>query len=605
MLSQYNPVDIEHALRSASPPPPFPPASDRTAWDEVREALGSEAVDAALAQAEDAASTPIPALPATLYLDLQRTGQREGYMIPLNQRRTMLWYVVLGECLEHRGRFLDPILDIAWAICEESSWVMPAHQPVLEDMRRPIIDLGSATTGLMLAEMDLLLGKELDPALGERIRYEVDRRSLTPYLARHDHWWLYNSHRRTVNNWTAVCNAGVAGAALYLEPDPARLGEILARAARSMDDYVATFDADGGSTEGPGYWSYGFGNYTLLAHLVEQRTEGQVDFWEGEQMRQIAQFPLRTVLSPGWYVNFSDCDREVSLNAPQLTYLARRLGLPALEQLAAEQPTHRYAQSLIWGLRSLFWRPSPDQVGHPPLARRDWFRGMMWMIARMDPQDPDALVLAAKGGHNGEMHNQNDVGNVIVHVDGESVIPDIGRGRYTKAYFSPQRYEHLANSSLGHSVPVPNGQAQVQGKDHGAVLLEHTGDGVVDRLCLELKGAYPAEADLETLKRTIALHREGPRGWVELVDEVRFLSGPGTLESVLTTFAEVTIGTSSVVLRGERGTLRVHFADGVTARLEVVESVDMSTGPEDVGRLIFALTDPAPEGVIRLRIEPA
>ena len=35
----------------------------------------------------------------------------------------------------------------------------------------------------------------------------------------------------------------------------------------------------------------------------------------------------------------------------------------------------------------------------------------MWMVARYDPEDSQALVLAAKGGHNDEMHNQNDVGN--------------------------------------------------------------------------------------------------------------------------------------------------------------------------------------------------
>ena len=68
---------------------------------------------------------------------------------------------------------------------------------------------------------------------------------------RHDWWWLYNTHLRRVNNWTAVCNAGVVGAALYLEPDLSRLAEMIARAARSMDDFLSTFDADGGSSEGP------------------------------------------------------------------------------------------------------------------------------------------------------------------------------------------------------------------------------------------------------------------------------------------------------------------------------------------------------------------
>ena len=92
-------------------------------------------------------------------------------------------------------------------------------------------------------------GDRLDPALGRRIRYEVDRRCLVPYLQRHDHPWLFDSPDRPVNNWSAVCNAGVAGAAIHLEPDAARLAEILARAARSLDDYLSTFDEDRRSTK--------------------------------------------------------------------------------------------------------------------------------------------------------------------------------------------------------------------------------------------------------------------------------------------------------------------------------------------------------------------
>ena len=39
------------------------------------------------------------------------------------------------------------------------------------------------------------------------------------------------------------------GAALYLEPDPARLAVILARALRSLEDYRASFGVDGGTSE--------------------------------------------------------------------------------------------------------------------------------------------------------------------------------------------------------------------------------------------------------------------------------------------------------------------------------------------------------------------
>ena len=88
-------------------------------------------------------------------------------------------------------------------------------------------------------------------------------------------------------------------------------------------------------------------------------------------------------------------------------------------------------------------------------------------------------MLATKGGHNGEMHNQNDVGNVIVHTDAESVISDIGRGRYTKSYFGPERYEHIANSSRGHSSQCHWPGAR-SGAQNGARLLEHRADDQAD-----------------------------------------------------------------------------------------------------------------------------
>jgi hypothetical protein len=228
------------------------------------------------------------------------------------------------------------------------------------------------------------------------------------------------------------------------------------------------------------------------------------------------------------------------------------------------------------------------------------------MIARMDPGDPNALVLAAKGGHNDEPHNQNDVGTVIIHWRGESVVADPGRGRYTRFYFGPERYDHFVNSSTGHSVPVPNGQIQLHGREHAAVLLDHQADAHLDKLALELKAAYPAEAGLISLSRSVTLHRDTPKGRVELVDQAQFASASGTLESALITFGEVDVGPSTVRVRGDRGALDVRFdSTAVTPRVELVEKVDLAEGPTDVRRVVFGLTAPASQAEIRLEIEPA
>src|SRR5690606_22443269 len=111
MLSRHNPKTIEAALRAANPPPPFPSARDRAAWRRVRGDVGDERVADIIQAAEEELTTPIPPLPASLYLRLARTGSRDEYEAPLFQRRARLGILTLAECLEGEGRFLDPLLD--------------------------------------------------------------------------------------------------------------------------------------------------------------------------------------------------------------------------------------------------------------------------------------------------------------------------------------------------------------------------------------------------------------------------------------------------------------------------------------------------------------
>ena len=609
MLSQYNPIDIEILLRENQTVSPFPPVGDRAAWEKIRERIGEEQTAGLLQKAEQAACQPIPFLPASLWLECKRTGERRGYEDPAYLRRTMMRDLTIGECLEGQGRFIDPLMDVLWAICEESSWAYPAHHTDLADMERPYIDLGAAMTAFELAEVSILVGAVLPAEVSRRICYEVNQRVMAPYLARHDFWWLYSHRGREVNNWTAVCNAGVMAAAIYLEEDPARLADILAKGALSLEDYLVTFDEDGGSTEGPGYWTYGFGYYTLIAHLVEHRTGGKMRLMDGDQLRKIAAFPLRTMLSAaptgqGMYVNFSDAPRYAEFIPAMLVYLAERAELPDLIQLAKEQPRDARPE-LSWLLRSLCWNlPQPDGARFIP-ARHDWYNGMMWMLSRFNPQDPDALTLAAKGGHNEEMHNHNDVGNFLIHYRQESLIDDVGCGRYTLQYFSAQRYEHFAASSLGHSVPVPNQQLQSPGRQHAAHLLEHTSGETCDILRLDLKDAYPSEAGLRSLERRLVFHREAPSGWVELEDSFAFQDGPAPFESAITTFSKVEPGENAILIKGLRGELRVGYdPQAVSAQVELYRDVDLSDGRMDVYRVVFSPLETLAEGKIRLEIVP-
>jgi hypothetical protein len=58
------------------------------------------------------------------------------------------------------------------------------------------------------------------------------------------------------------------------------------------------------------------------------------------------------------------------------------------------------------------------------------------------------------------MHNHNDVGSFIFAKNGEQILADLGAGKYTRQYFSEERYDLMLCSSRGHSVPIINGEYQ-------------------------------------------------------------------------------------------------------------------------------------------------
>jgi hypothetical protein len=604
MLNPYSPLELERILREEKPAGPLPKASDRAAWAEIARKNGPEETARRIASAEEYAALPVPALPASLFLEVKRTGERTGYETPAHDRRIRLLALVIGECLEGKGRFLDPILDLAWAICEESAWNYPAHLIELADPTFPELDLQTGITTLLLAETDYLVGDQLEARLGNRIRYEVNFRAFTPFLNRHDHWWLFQPPGRAAN-WTGVCTGGIASAAIYLEKDPARLADIIDLASRSLDRFLDSFGSDGGSSEGPGYWSFGFSFFTLFAHLVEQRTNGRLSYFLDPQVEKAARFPLRTRLSPQNYLNFSDCDREVSLMAAHLAFLANRLNIPELKALSPIKDGATGSHNPGWGLRTVAWKepesaePLPEIV---PVAH-EWFGDLQWMLAYQNPTDPDGLVLAVKGGHNGEMHNQNDVGSFIVHYKRESVLAELGRGRYTRAYFGPERYSHFVVSSAGHSVPVVNGVGQLFGRQYKASVIEYSADSEKDRLVLELKDAYAPEAGLTSLRRSVTLDRANSR--VELWDTAEFEAESGRLESVLLTFGQAEVGPEAVILRGDHAALRIDYDPSqVRASVDTVKDVDLASGLTDVRRVTFRPLKAGQTAEIRLNIEP-
>ena len=119
--------------------------------------------------------------------------------------------LVLAEWLTGEGIYLDDIINGVWCICEESSWVLPAHHNSFyqDGVRRglpkideQVIDLFAAETGALLAWTWALVGKTLEhaaPEVNERILLELKRRITEPYIRRDDFWWM--GLRKPITHW--------------------------------------------------------------------------------------------------------------------------------------------------------------------------------------------------------------------------------------------------------------------------------------------------------------------------------------------------------------------------------------------------------------------
>jgi len=155
------------------------------------------------------------------YTDFKRywvDGNRSVYQRPYFDRRlAMDCAALLALIYPDEEKYLNRLMDQIYAICDEYTWCLPAHQSSLEKNANAHIDLFAAETAFALSEIYTILEDRLEPLIRDRILVEVDRRVFRPYLEQEPYgWW-----ERWMNNGAAVCTGSVAGAFMLLRPEKA------------------------------------------------------------------------------------------------------------------------------------------------------------------------------------------------------------------------------------------------------------------------------------------------------------------------------------------------------------------------------------------------
>lgn len=547
----------------------------------------------AAAQAKLTSLYPIPQTTYTLYREFRRTGARRGYERPYFEKRGNLTAAVLALYLQQEDT-LDAVHDYLWDICEETNWVLPAHES-------RSIDLFAAETGFQLAETLSALDGQLAEEVAARVRAEIETRIMSRYLADHESLGWYRGH----SNWNGVCNSSVGNAFLLLEQDTERLALALATVLEGLEVFLNTaFEEDGGSTEGVGYWQYGLMNMVFLSEMLRQRTQGEIDILSNAgKLRRIALYPLRVMLSPGRFFNFSDSEERSGFHPGLVTRLAERTEQPqAKEILAGEGALLDIPWRLCNALRTMLWWDGthPQEVALDdailPAA------GVVRLVA--ETARGTSVSVALKAGHNAENHNHNDVGTFVVHAGGETFLCDPGRGLYSRQYFGPTRYDNVFASAFGHSVPVIGGQEQAPGRERAGEILTFDPSVAPKQVSAEIGGAY-AVSELQSLERTIRLESAGETaGTVTLVDAFH-LKEPQEIQEAFVTWLEVEAESSTALIHGDQRDLRltIEAPEGAAFAVVSLKEACEENAKEEVLKRISVDLPPARQLTFRVRME--
>jgi len=522
LAERFSQAGAASSLLSAAAWRPFARAGEREAWKKIPQ----DAREAILKLAEEYAARDVPTLPATLYLEFRRNGNRDRYQDVWMQRRAMLNGLALAECVQGEGRFLDPLANVIWAICEETSWTWPAHVGVqragvgLPDATEPVVALFSAETASSLAWVVYLLEDRLNgisPLICRRVRHEIDRRILTPFLEREDFGWMGFRGTGRPNNWNPWINSNVLAASLLLEGDDARRQVLVQKVLRSLDRFFVPHPSDGSCDEGPSYWGRAGASLFDNLELLQSATQGKFDVYDDATVREIGRYIYRMHVAGDAFVCVGDCDVRSDIPRDLVFRYGQRIEDTAMQALAQSGQVgdelwgeRRGPWSMMRLLYAIFHLAELRAANaQPPLLRDVWLgdADLQLMVARDAGGTADGLYVAAWGGHNGQSHNHNDVGNYIVYQNGQPALIDVGRPVYTRQTFSGDRYKIWAMQSAYHNLPSVNGHMQQAGRQYAATDVRYRADDAVAELQLDIAPAYPKAAGIHSWVRTVRLLR--------------------------------------------------------------------------------------------------
>ncbi|HHX59900.1 MAG TPA: heparinase [Epulopiscium sp.] len=522
---------------------PFPNIEDRSFWG----SLPMEVQTGFHTLAKPYINFTYPQLTATLFMSFRKESNRVNYETAYFKRRNALNALIIAECIEDNGQYMDDIINGIFLICEETAWQLPAHNAyirdtpshLLADASRPILDLFACETGALLAVADYILGSKLDaisPVIRKRIQAELDKRIITPYLNEH-FWWMGNEDE-PMNNWTIWCTQNIL-LTFFMTHQPSDYRyEAFLKASKSIDYFLKEYDTDGCCDEGALYYRHAGLCLFNIIELLDHITHGfYTHLYKDEKIKNICAYIYNVHVKDQYYINFADCAAVLDRSGVREFLFAQKTNNDAMMDYAA----HDYAQSTDPFMSSeinLFYRLqglqhyndistySPKQQSTPA----DIFYPSVGLFIVRD----SIYTLAVKAGDNDDSHNHNDTGSFTIYKNSKPLFVDIGVETYTAKTFSADRYDIWTMQSDYHNVLTINDQMQLQGSNYKATQVQYSLDKQLPYISLNIATAYSALANVSQLVRRVQLHKESHIQITDTIIDYNTQNRPDIISNLIT-----------------------------------------------------------------------
>lgn len=532
-----------------------PPCGARDMWDTI----GDDARQGAIRRADHSYLQPLLPISLDQYVQYSVNSDQSDYTTAYFSRRAALVDQVVGVCAANSTKYIPEIARIVWAICEESSWVLPSSNALLPggdalpDIFDPLIDRYAARTAADLSMAVSLIGDMLDsysPRITRRVEYEIERRIVEPFLKYEDIGWMLGPRGDL-----AACLWGVALSFLTFEYDDRRRWHCMRRAWRLADRILAQQAfPDGSISGGLAEWQSFAGYMIDIINMALIATGGAVDARSEAAVDRLLKFPVSCHLARGYFVNPGEHLMRPGLNGIELY----RIGMAAHDAYLCDLGAYIHKiETRVLRLQN----PSLLQASfealtsavieaeslNQPLIPQVYLGDAQLMLARSREGEERGMAFSMHGGDNGVPGCHLDIGDISLFLNGSPILVDIGSNPKTQY----------------HNLPTVGGIGQRLGSSFRSTDANCQWNREYAVMTLDLTGAYPPEAGVESWQRSAVFSFDGALQLIDLVD----LSRPAPIEFHFISAVPVTVSESHAQLDA----VRLKWDESLTCEVARIE----------------------------------